>query len=123
LEVFSFNYRPRVSPAPTHFIYHEAWAEFDRIESRRERNALSLTLRFVELSFAVASLGAMVFLKHYRWPILVVWTFSLGVRPQVVSAKSIRELAMSALSDKVAGNSSGESKCTSCGLRLHQLEP
>ena len=126
MEVFSFNYRPRVSPAPIHFIYDEAWAEFDKLESKRERNAVSWARWLVEMSFALVSLGSMLFLKRYRLPILAVWLLLLlletgyrfRLRNQFMNWQCPRCRA------KWPGTTQEkESKCSSCGLRLHQLEP
>lgn len=108
-----------------HFIYDEAWAEFDKLESKRERNVISVALRSVELSFAVVSLGGMVFLKGYRWEILAVWLFlfllELGykwrLRSQFVNWQCPR------CRTKWPGTAQEkDSECSVCGLRLHQLE-
>ena len=126
MEVLSFNYRPYVSPAPTHFIYEDAWAEFDKLESKHQRNVLSWTRWLVEMSFWLASLGSMVFLKQHRWEILAAWLllllletgYSFRLRHQFVNWQCPR-----CRTEWPGTKQEKEPKCSSCGLRLHQLEP
>lgn len=107
-------------------MYDDAWAEFDKLESKRENNLASVTSRLAGILVALASLGSMVFLKRYRWEILIVLLLLLlleegyrwRLRNEFVNWQCPR------CRSKWPGTAQEkESKCSVCGLLLHQLEP
>jgi hypothetical protein len=126
LEVFTFDRRPHASPASTRFIYDDAWAEFDKLESKRERNAVSWARWLAEMSFCLSSFAFAFFLKRYLWAIFAAWSFlfllELGYRWRL--RRQFMNWQCPRCGTKWPGTAQEkESTCNACGLRLHQLEP
>jgi hypothetical protein len=125
LSVFSFEHKPIARFEPTQFIYADAWREFDRLESRRERNAASWMRILVEVFlFAVIPLGGIVLSRRHVEMIAAAWAFliliesayRLRLRSQFVNWQCPR------CHTKWPGTrTEKDSSCKTCALRLHQL--
>jgi hypothetical protein len=125
VEVFSFERKRPTQLNPLHFIYGDAWAEFDRLESRREKNAVSWVQYLVGLFItAVIPLSGIVLSKRHVWMIGIAWFFlilldlgyKLLLRSRFINWQCPR------CGTKWPGTAKEKDRaCRVCALQLHQL--
>ncbi|MGC1107279.1 MAG: hypothetical protein WA876_12145 [Candidatus Acidiferrales bacterium] len=126
MDVFTFERKPIAPFATTHFIYADAWAEFDKLESRRDGNAASWMRRLVEVFIFTVPLGGIVLAKRYIWMIATAWVFlmllELGYRLRLKN-QFLNWRCPHCRTKWPGTKEEKDSACRVCGLRLHQLTP
>lgn len=122
--------RRDVPPGPVaepFFLYGDAWKKFDKLHKAiKGSGASGWIYRTLDLVMGGTSLYGLHLKKHYVLLILAAWVLAYAIGLSRLQTKKKEFLHWSCPrchAEWPGSKTDKDSKCKSCGLRLHQLNP